>query len=1075
MSAELKKVQGALGDVEGQAAKSGTTLEGLGKTISGLTMGVAVAGVAAFGGALVASVKSAADFEHGISGIAAVSGATADELEGIRQTALKLGADTSFSATEAATGMEELVKAGISLADVMGGAGRASLDLAAAGEVSVAEAATIASNAMNAFGLTGADMTHVADTIAGAANASAIDVHEFGFSLSSAGAVAATVGFSFDDLAQAIAVMGQAGIKGSDAGTSLKTMMLNLQPQTNKQIDLFRDLGITSYNVEKGMAAMTKLGLDPALAAMEDGEETLKKAVTGWDGMKKMTKDQEEAWAKAQNQLGLLDNAFFDSTGKVKSMADVSQVLQDALAGMTEQQKLATLETIFGSDAIRAGAVLAKAGAQGFNDMADAMGKVSAQDVANERLNNLQGSLEKLKGSLETAAIGIGSAFLPALKDMTDAATTAVNDAMPQMTEAANNMAAAFVAALPSITAFFKLMVDNGDTIKTVAVALAALGIIVTVTGWITGAIAAFSALSATVAASGSILVGIVAILGGPVTLIVAAVVALVVGLGLAWATNFLGIRDITSAVVTAIIGFFTNLAANLQLISDAMVVWLNTTSVGITTWLTTVSTFWITTWTTIQTFMQTFFDLVGQIILVGLGIWYTLFVEPFVNIATLFIDTFTAIATWLDTNFWQPVSALFTAALANLQNGILTPAWTTITSTTQAAWTAIATWLESNFWAPVTALTTAATQAITRILADAWAAISNQAQGAWNSINGMLAGQWNTMQQGAAKAAGPLPGFFDQAWNAIKSGISGTLSGAVKEAVSLFNSMVSAGKKVVDTINEIIKVVGKLSSMAIPSILKRSSPPEMAQALDEIAAAADSAIGPLNAFGRAASGLPSGAATAMSGARRYFSSVGQPSTDNIAEYIAQAAALRGIDPTVALTVANSEGGVTEPARRGTFATGSSWWPFQLHYGGNGYEYLGNVAGMGNSFTAMTGWAPGDPNAWKDSVDYALDVAAKSGWGQWYGAAAAGIGNFQGISRKYGGMIPGALGQPQLAMVHGGEMVLTPAQQAALLHGSAGGGGLELHVHVNAPIYGVNDMETVVINALDRATRRGRH
>ena len=106
----------------------------------------------------------------------------------------------------------------------------------------------------------------------------------------------------------------------------------------------------------------------------------------------------------------------------------------------------------------------------------------------------------------------------------------------------------------------------------------------------------------------------------------------------------------------------------------------------------------------------------------------------------------------------------------------------------------------------------------------------------------------------------------------------------------------------------------------------------------------------------------------------------------------------RGIDPGVAVVVANSEGGLTEPARRGTFPTGSSWWAFQLHYGGKGYEHFGTTAGMGNSFTAATGWQPGDPKAWRDAMRYALDRAKSGGWGPWYGAAARGITGFYGIN-----------------------------------------------------------------------------
>lgn len=123
--------------------------------------------------------------------------------------------------------------------------------------------------------------------------------------------------------------------------------------------------------------------------------------------------------------------------------------------------------------------------------------------------------------------------------------------------------------------------------------------------------------------------------------------------------------------------------------------------------------------------------------------------------------------------------------------------------------------------------------------------------------------------------------------------------------------------------------------------------------------------------------------------------------TAEIEGFIRQAATARGIDPDTAVRVARSEGGVDEYAKRGTFSTGSSWWPFQQHYGGAGYEQYGNVAGQGNGFTALTGWQPGDPAAWKDSVRYALNRAKRDGWGAWYGAAAAGIGRWDGIDRSH--------------------------------------------------------------------------
>src|SRR5215471_6343161 len=134
------------------------------------------------------------------------------------------------------------------------------------------------------------------------------------------------------------------------------------------------------------------------------------------------------------------------------------------------------------------------------------------------------------------------------------------------------------------------------------------------------------------------------------------------------------------------------------------------------------------------------------------------------------------------------------------------------------------------------------------------------------------------------------------------------------------------------------------------------------------------------------------------------------PKPGEIESYIRQASIARNIDPDVATKVAYWEGGrdpknpnqpaFTDPAVRADFPTGSSWWPFQLHYGGQGYEQYGTQAGMGNDFTALTGYQPGDPAAWQASVDYALDQAPQVGWGRWYGSKNAKVGEWQGLPRR---------------------------------------------------------------------------
>jgi len=120
--------------------------------------------------------------------------------------------------------------------------------------------------------------------------------------------------------------------------------------------------------------------------------------------------------------------------------------------------------------------------------------------------------------------------------------------------------------------------------------------------------------------------------------------------------------------------------------------------------------------------------------------------------------------------------------------------------------------------------------------------------------------------------------------------------------------------------------------------------------------------------------------------------------------FIRDEAGLRGIDGDTAVAVAQSEGGAEAPGLVGTFATGSSFWQYQLHYGGPAYPQFGvpgqSVAGMGNDFSAFTGWAPGDEAAWRDACRHALNTAKRDGWGAWYGAAAIGITGYDGIDQS---------------------------------------------------------------------------
>jgi len=453
------------------------------------TVGLAIGGAGAvIAAGLGVAISKAADFEERISAIGAVTGATEKELESIRKKALQLGADTKFSALEAAFAIEELSKAGVSLDDIMNGAADAVVNLAAAGEIDLTEAASIASAALNTFGLKGKDMAHVADLIAGSANASAIDVHEFGESLKQSGAAAGLVGLSFDDLAVGITAMGKAGIKGSDAGTSLKTFLLNLQPTTAKQRDTMKDLGIIT----------------------------------------------EEA-----------GNRFFTAGGKLKSLSEISEILHSSTADLTDAQKTMALETIFGSDAIRAAAVITKEGAAGMDTLAASMAKVSSEEVAEKRMDNFKGSLEQLQGSLETVLIIIGTPFLKGLRDIADQLTNVTN-------------------AFANLSPKTQEMIGKGLAIA--AVLLIAIGAITFLVGAIQSAVAAFTAIGAIIGLSAAALFFWV--------IVIAAVVAALV---LLWQKNENfrnGVQAVWQYIQSTVIPIAKDLAARAVEIGKAFAHW---------------------------------------------------------------------------------------------------------------------------------------------------------------------------------------------------------------------------------------------------------------------------------------------------------------------------------------------------------------------------------------------------------------------------------------------------------------------------------------------------------------------
>lgn len=326
--------------------------------------GVLTAVGAAAGGALVGIAVKAASFEKQMSAAKVATGATAGELDALTEAAKKAGAETVFSADEAAQGITELAKAGISTADILGGGLSGALSLAAAGQLEVADAAEITSTAMRQFGLSGDRASSVADALAAGANEAVGDVDELSQALSQGGGAAAGLGVSIEQTIGTLAAFASQSLRGSDAGTSLKTLLSSLAAPTAEASGLMAELGIE----------------------------------------------------------------VFDAQGNFIGLNGVAGELQSSLGGLTQQQREAALATIFGSDASRAARILYSQGAESIDRWTEAVsqqGYASEQSAA--ILDNLAGDVEALGGSLETLAVNLGDSTLSPLRQATQDLTTLVN------------------------------------------------------------------------------------------------------------------------------------------------------------------------------------------------------------------------------------------------------------------------------------------------------------------------------------------------------------------------------------------------------------------------------------------------------------------------------------------------------------------------------------------------------------------------------------------------------------------------------------------------------------------------
>jgi TP901 family phage tail tape measure protein len=604
------------------------TLQQTGKVLLGIG-GVALAG---FGMA----IKAAANFEKELDTFQAVTNSTAKEMDAVSKKALELGRNSVYGAGQVAAAFRELGKAGVPATDIVNGMGDAIVNLGQAADIALDRAARIAVNTQQTFQLSAKDMSKTVDLLAGAANASTIEVEDLGVSLKYAGSTAHSLGISLEDTITALGLLGRAGIFGSTAGTSLRRILVSLTPVSEKARKEMEKLGLiqkgagvsakeheaalkaeksTSEQLAKAQSSLAQLqerqaaaakdskanaqspsnvakvasaqerlaSANAALARTQDkisaskpakttaeevsrrnqlaaAQERVAKAqanlVRAQSSVTKGPKQNTAAQVRSQQQLAnaqkkvndaqakLVDiqkvlkqpvtetsSAFFDQAGKAKSLGEISQILQDHMKGLTQEQKVHSLEVIFGNRAIASAILLARDGKKGFEAFNKEMTKTTAAEIMRKRLDNLSGQLKILKSSLETAFITAGAPAQEPLKNLTKVLIKLVN--------AFSRLPGPVQQGVVYMTLFFGLVVGGAGAMlflaaqilkivrlfmlmKDIMTAVKAMGLLARVAGLLSSA---FEALGAIVGA----------VLGSTVGVVVVVVIALAAAFYLAY------------------------------------------------------------------------------------------------------------------------------------------------------------------------------------------------------------------------------------------------------------------------------------------------------------------------------------------------------------------------------------------------------------------------------------------------------------------------------------------------------------------------------------------------------------
>lgn len=765
-------------DVAGQKMEAvGNSIAGAGKKMMGVTTVI--------GGVGVAAVKTAADFDSAMSQVAAVSGATGKDFDALRSKAREMGSKTKFSATEAAEAMNYMAMAGWKTEDMLGGI-EGVMNLAAASGEDLATTSDIVTDALTAFGLSAKDSGHFADILAAASSNANTNVSMMGETFKYCAPIAGALGFSAEDTAEAIGLMANAGIKSSQAGTALRTIMNNLAGDVKISGKAIGDVTIATTNAdgsmrdlsdiladcrsafgnltesEKAQAAESLVGknaMSGFLALMNAGEDDIEKlssAIDNCDGSaEKMAMTMQDNLAGQltilKSQLQELAISFGDILmPAIRSIVSKLQGFVDKLNGMDEGTKrtivtIALLVASIGPLLIIIGTTISKIGVamQGFVKLANGVSKLK---VAIQGGTGVLGKLGAALGGVSApvlavvAVIAVLVAAFVHLWRTNEGFRDAIIGTWNRIKDTISGFCQGIVDRLNALGFQFT---DIVDVLKTVwdgfCQILAPIfegvfnhiaNILSTVTGVITGILDVF-----------------IGIFTGN------------------WSQAWTGVKEIFSSIWNGISSFFTNILNVIRGVADVVLGWFGTS--------------WNEVWTNIKTFFEGIWN---GIVSFFTGIWETIknVVQTGIMLIGSILEAAVDIITLPFRFIWENCKEIIIAVWDAIKSKVTTVIHA-VASVISTVMNAIKT-VFTTVWNAIKTVVTTVVNAIKSVVTTVFNAIKSTATTVWNAVKTAVTTPVNAIKSTVTSV-----------FNSVKSTVTSIFNGIKSTATSVWNGIKSA------------------------------------------------------------------------------------------------------------------------------------------------------------------------------------------------------------------------------------------------------------------------------------------